>query len=299
MALIWVLLATSLNLTNGYGGRLNLGLGAFYGMGGYTAALLSIHWAIPWWLTVPSGGLAGALLGIVVSIPCMRLWGAYLAIATICCHYVVQWFWINLPVFGGATGLKGVAPFSIHLGNLINFDFVSNISKYYLILSIVILCLVIIYRIIKSPLGKTFVALREDEFLAEMIGIDTVRQKVVCFAIGAFFMGVAGALYVHMLRVSAPESFTVFQTIAVLTMIVIGGSGTFIGPIIGAVVYVAIQEGLRGMQEFSLVVYGALLIVFLILLPRGLIGLWNRLWWKLRDRIRPRTNLMQGEIQHE
>jgi branched-chain amino acid transport system permease protein len=130
-------------------------------------------------------------------------------------------------------------------------------------------------------LGRGFISLREDEILSEMIGIDVNRQKIVCFAIGAFFMGVAGALHVHIIGVCAPESFSVLETIAVLTMIVMGGSGSFVGPIIGAIVYCSLMQALRGFQEYTNVVYGLLLILFLIFVPGGLVGLGRTILQKM------------------
>jgi len=281
--LIYILLAASLNLINGYGGQLNLGLGVFSGMGGYIAALMALYLGAPWWLTLPAAGIASALTGLIVSIPCRKLWGAYLAIGTICIHYALNFVWISCwqDVLGGEQGLSGIPGFSI-----LNFEFVSKLSQYYLVLAIVAICLVIMYRIIVSPFGKQFVAFREDETLSEMIGINTARQKVLCFTISAFFMGVAGALTVHTFQSCAPVTFSIMATIAVLTMIIVGGQGTFTGPIIGAIVYITLMEVLRPTREFTLVIYGVLLILFLVFLPGGLVHLWGTIRYSVRGKLK-------------
>ncbi|HID86508.1 MAG TPA: branched-chain amino acid ABC transporter permease [Anaerolineae bacterium] len=283
---IFVLLAASLNLITGYSGRLNLGHAAFYGIGAYTSALLALRLNVPFWLGLPSGGLLSVLFGVLIGLPCLRLKGPYLAIATLGFGEITRLVlhnWVSLT--NGPLGLRGIpGPPSIAIPGLLIIEFDSKISYYYLLLAVLTASLYVIYRLINSELGRTFLAIREDETLAEMIGIDTTRAKLMNFAVAAFFAGVAGSLYAHYVRFISPETFSFLESSAALTMVVIGGLGTFVGPILGGIIFSLLPEFLRAVAEFRMIIYGATLSISIFFMPKGLAGLLDSIYVYVRTR---------------
>jgi branched-chain amino acid transport system permease protein len=275
---LWSLVSSATNLTVGISGRLNCGIAGFYMVGAYTTTLLVVHLHLPWWLTVPAGGMAAGIAGVIVSVPCMKLGGTYLCIATLAFTYIMLWVGDNWgSVTGGAEGLHGVPhPDAIKFGKWVIVDFVSKTHRLYWLLGIVALSILSMYRLVKSSLGILFAGLRDNELLSEAIGINLVLVKTLTFGISSFFLGIAGGCYAYLFHGVEPISFSVLVTLYAFVMVFIGGVGTFSGPIIGAGIYVLLMELLRGTREASPIILGCVLIIILAFAPRGIVGtIWK------------------------
>jgi branched-chain amino acid transport system permease protein len=272
---IFVLLASSLNLITGYTGRLNLGHAAFYGIGAYSSTLLVMKLGISVWLAMPLAGLITVFFGILIGIPCLKLKGSYLAITTLAFGEITRLAMMNLVTLtNGPLGIRGIpSPPPIIFWNSALISFESKTSYYYLLLALCLVCLLIIKRLLNSQIGKTFLAIREDEVRAGTVGIDTTQIKIMNFALGAFFAGIAGSFYAHYVRFISPDSFTLNETFTILTMVVVGGLGTFYGPIVGGVIFTFLPEFLRAIAEYRMMIYGLMMSVAIIFMPEGIIGI--------------------------
>lgn len=272
---IFVLLASSLNLITGYTGRLNLGHAAFYGIGAYSSTLLVMKLGISVWLAMPLAGLITVFFGILIGIPCLKLKGSYLAITTLAFGEITRLGMMNLVTLtNGPLGIRGIpGPPPIIFGYSFFISFESKTSYYYLLLALCLICLLIIKRLLNSQIGKTFMAIREDEVRAGTVGIDTTQIKIMNFALGAFFAGIAGSFYAHYVRFISPDSFTLNETFTILTMVVVGGLGTFYGPIVGGVIFTFLPEFLRAIAEYRMMIYGLMMSVAIIFMPEGIIGI--------------------------
>lgn len=282
---IFVLLASSLNLITGCTGRLNLGHAAFYGIGAYSSALLVMKLGISVWFGMPLAGLITVFFGILIGIPCLKLKGAYLAITTLAFGEITRLAMMNLvPLTNGPLGIRGIpGPPPIIFRNSLLISFESKTSYYYLLLTLCLVCLLIIKRLLNSQIGRTFMAIREDEVRAETVGIDTTQIKIMNFALGAFFAGIAGSFYAHYVRFISPDTFTLNETFTILTMVVIGGLGTFYGPIVGGIIFTFLPELLRAIAEYRMMIYGLMMSVAIIFMPEGIIGILQS-WipWRIK-----------------
>jgi len=274
MSGIFVLLASSMNLITGCTGRLNLGHAAFYGIGAYASTLLVMRLGFPVWLAIFLAGLITIFFGILIGVPCLKLKGAYLAITTLAFGEITRLAMMNLVgLTNGPLGIRGIPnPPPIIFGGSLSISFESKTSYYYFLLALCLACLLIIRRLLSSQIGRTFVAIREDEVRAETVGIDTTHIKLMNFALGAFFAGLAGAFYAHYVRFISPDTFTLNETFTILTMVVIGGLGTFYGPIIGGVLFTFLPELLRAIADYRMMIYGLMMSVAIIFMPEGIIG---------------------------
>lgn len=272
---IFVLLASSLNLITGYTGRLNLGHAAFYGIGAYSSTLLAMRLGISFWFSMPLAGLITVFFGILIGIPCLKLKGSYLAITTLAFGEITRLAMMNLVTLtNGPLGIRGIpGPSAIFFRNSLFLSFESKISYYYLLLALCLVCLLVIHRLLNSQIGKTFMAIREDEVRAGTVGIDTTQIKIMNFALGAFFAGIAGSFYAHYVRFISPDTFTLNETFTILTMVVVGGLGTFYGPIVGGVIFTFLPEFLRAIAQYRMMIYGLMMSVAIIFMPEGIIGI--------------------------
>jgi branched-chain amino acid transport system permease protein len=279
MAGIFVLLASSMNLITGCTGRLNLGHAGFYGLGAYGSTLLVMKMGFPVWIAMLFGGVISTLFGVLIGVPCLKLKGSYLAITTLAFGEITRLAFINLvELTNGPLGIRGIpGPPPLLLPKIGLIQFESKIVYYYLIFFICLICLLIIYRIMNSQIGNTFIAIREDEIRAETVGIDTITIKIINFALGAFFAGIAGSFYAHYVRFISPDTFTLNETFTILTMVVIGGLGTFWGPVLGGVIFTFLPELLRAIADYRMIIYGLLMTVSIIFMPEGLIGIFRSL----------------------
>jgi branched-chain amino acid transport system permease protein len=268
LAGVYVILASSLNITNGYTGLFSFGHAAFYGIGAYTAAILATRLGWGFWLTLPAAGVAAAVFGAALAPPTLRLSGIFLALVTIGFQeitYLVTLNWIGLT--RGPMGIPGVPPAA-----LFGLELRGNAAYYWLVLALDVLTLFVLSRIVTSRVGRAFVAIREDELAAQASGIPTFKMKVLSFVVATFFAGIAGAFFAHHARFVSADSFRLDETFVILTMLIVGGMGSLPGPVIGAVVLVVLPEASRFLAEYRGVVYGLILIAVILLRPEGVAG---------------------------
>jgi branched-chain amino acid transport system permease protein len=272
---IYVILVTSLNLIMGYGGMFNVGQIAFYGIGAYAGALLSVHAHLPYLLELLLSALIATAFVVIIVLPAIRLRGDYLAFSTYALGVVAYTVFNNwLGVTRGPMGIPGIPRPSI--GPL---SFASLPMFLLLVTVVVALTLFIFYRITHSPYGRSIEAIREDEIAAAAAGKNIPRIKVTVFCVGAFFTGIAGNLYVHYIGIADPTGFTTSESFLLMTMVIFGGSASLLGSVTGAIILVVIPEVLRfvGLPSFYAhqlrsIIYGVLLVVMIILRPQGMFG---------------------------
>jgi branched-chain amino acid transport system permease protein len=268
LAGIYVILAASLNITNGYTGLFSFGHAAFYGIGAYTAAILATRLGWGFALTLPAAAVVAALFGAALALITLRLSGIFLALVTIGFQeitFLVTLNWIALT--RGPMGIPGVPPPALG-----GYEFRGNTGYYYLILALDVLTLFVVARVVTSRVGRAFVAIREDELAAQASGLPTFRLKVLAFVIATFFAGLAGAFFAHHARFVSADSFRLDETFVILTMLIVGGLGSFLGPIVGAVTLVILPEASRVLAEYRGVVYGLVLIAVILFRPEGVAG---------------------------
>ncbi len=282
---IHMIAAAGLNIMTGYTGLISLGHAAFMGVGCYTAAYLAQR-GIPFWLTIPAGGAMCALLGLVVGIPSLRIKGLYLAVATLAMQFILIFVFREWESVTG--GVRGV---TVPDATLFGMELDNDYRMYYVILPCAALLLVAARNLFRTRIGRAFIAIRDKDISAEVLGIDLFRYKLLAFAIGSFYAGVAGALLGYFYRAMTPEYFTLALSIFYLAAIIVGGLGSTIGTIFGAFFMTLIPELLRaGVSLAALwapsateilspvreIVFGALIIAFLVFEPHGLAEIWRR-----------------------
>jgi len=274
MAGVFGVLALSLNLLLGYTGQLSLGHAAFFGIGAYTSALLTLRSEWSFWLALPAAVLAAGLAGWAIGRLALKLRGAYFVLVTISFAGVIALVSINwMDLTNGPLGLPGVpAP---ELGS---WSFRTKTAYYYLVLAAVALAYEVCRRLVHSRIGRAFVALRENEALAESVGVDGTRYLVLAAVVSAGMAGLAGSLYAHYTRFVSPEVFLFTYTVTMVIMVVAGGKGTLAGPLVGAVLFTILPEALRAATswQWQMLAYGVILVVFVFFLPRGIVPTFFR-----------------------
>jgi len=270
MAGIFAILALSLNVLLGYTGQLSLGHAAFFGIGAYTSALLSLpplEWSF--WLALPAAALAAGIAGWAIGRLALKLRGAYFVLVTISFAGVISLVSINwMQLTNGPLGLPGVpAP------TLGPWTLRTKSSYWYLVLAATALVYLVCRRLIRSRIGRAFVALRENEPLAESVGIDGTRYLVLAAVVSAAMAGVGGSLYAHYTRFVSPEVFLFSYTVTMVIMVIAGGQGTLAGPIVGALLFTVLPEALREAVawQWQMLAYGIVLILCVFFLPRGIV----------------------------
>jgi branched-chain amino acid transport system permease protein len=268
MIMIWSMLAIGQNVITGFCGQLSVGHAAFYGIGAYTSALLTMRLDLPFPLALLAAGLMAMVLGVVVGFPAIRIGGDYLFIVTIGFSEIVRLTFLNWNALtNGPMGMPGIPPAEI-LGYLLT----TNTHYYYLLLGLLALIIFATWQIIRSDIGRSFQAIREDETAALAMGVNVTFYKLLAFAIGAFFAGLAGSVLAHFLAFVGPDGFTVDESVLVFEMVILGGLGSIAGSVLGAALLVGSVELIRGLVDYRLYVGGILLIVMMIWRPQGLIG---------------------------
>jgi len=264
-----------LNIIAGITGQFNIGHAGFLGIGAYISALATNSLMLSFWLAMPLAILGTAVFGFLIGYPSLRLRGVYFALTTLCFGEILSLVFENwIPVTGGPTGISRIpAPTSIRLSEGISFAFDTKIGFYYLCLIFVLLSLYINRQLLKSRLGRAMLAVRENEDLAQSAGIPITRTKIIAFILSMMFVGLCGSLYAHYFRFISPVSFSVPESFRQVTMLFVGGRGTLLGPLIGALIFTALPEVLRSIEDYQWVVYGAILMVFIVFLPKGIVGL--------------------------
>ena len=264
---IYGILVLGLELTLGQAGIFSLGHAAFYGMGAYTSALIVMKLGLPLWIGAIGAITASGILGILLGFPTLRLRGDYLAIATLGFGEIFRLVLVNWDsLTNGPMGLPGI-PRPQLLGR--TFD---RMFYFYMIVLAFFLCLALSYRISGSFLGRAFRAIRDDEEVAEFLGIDIAKFKILAFAIGGMFAGLAGAFYAHYITFISPDTFVYQDSATLLAMVFLGGAGTIIGPVLGAASLVVLPELLRFLVEWRMLVVGVLMVVMMIYRPQGIIS---------------------------
>jgi branched-chain amino acid transport system permease protein len=269
MAGVFAVLAMSLNLLLGYTGQLSLGHAGFFGIGAYTSALITLKLEWSFWLGLLAGAVLTGVAGWAIGRLSLKLRGAYFVLVTISFAGVISLVsqnWMELT--NGPLGLPGVpapelGPWSLR----------TKSAYYYLVLATVALAYVVCRRLVRSRVGRAFLALRENEALAESVGVDPTRYLVLATVVSAAMAGVGGVLYAHYIRFVSPEVFQFGYTVTMVIMVIAGGKGTLAGPVVGALIFTALPEALREVMswQWQLLAYGILLVLLVYFLPRGIV----------------------------
>jgi branched-chain amino acid transport system permease protein len=267
LAGIYIILTVSINLIIGYAGQVSLGHAAFYGIGAYASALVSLHWHLPFPAAALTAMLVAGLCGLALGLPTLRLKEDYLAIVTLGFGVIVDLVFLNLEFTGGPDGLPGIPPPSFW-----GLDFRPPWLYLILVVVIVILVLIATYRLVDSYHGRALRAIRDHEITAQVMGINTPAYKVIVFTLAAALAGLAGSLYAHYITFINPETFGLHTSILILAMVVLGGMGSIVGSVLGAVILTILPEMLRQAHAYQELIYGGLLMLLLIWRPEGLLG---------------------------
>lgn len=289
--------ALGLNILLGLTGQISIGHAAFMSVGAYTAANLATRFDLPFYITLPAGGLMAAAIGIIVGFPSVRIKGLYLAISTLAAQFIIDWFIIHTPAISGGASASIQVPRPWIFGEQLD----TQVELYLFILSVVTIAIVASLNIARSRIGRAFVAIRDQDIAAEIIGINVHRYKLTAFAISSFYAGVAGVLYTYYSGVANNEFFPLLISIDYLAMVIIGGMGSVLGAIFGATFVTLLPividlvmssigpylmgdtSALSGLKShLRLVVFGGLIMFFLVVEPEGL----NRLWLNIRNYFR-------------
>src|SRR5262245_59912552 len=296
LVLIAVVGALGLNILVGYTGQISIGHGAFMSVGAYTAANLVTHLGAPFWITIPAGGIMAALIGAIVGIPSLRIKGIYLAIATLAAQLIIEW------TINHVTWISGGVQASIQVPrpSVFGAQLKSQTQLYLFLMAFVVLSIVGTANLIRSRIGRAFIAVRDEDIAAEIIGINIFRYKLWAFAVSSFYAGVTRVLYTYYLGIANYEQFQITVSIDYLAMVIIGGLGSILGSIFGAIFVTLLPIVARYVMEafgglfFSpaqilniipnlrLILFGSLIILFLVVEPEGL----SRLWRNVRNYFR-------------
>jgi len=279
-----VLLAIGLDFILGYTGQLNLGHSAFYGLGAYVSTLLIVKLGVPFWVAFVAGiGFAG-LAGMFLSLFAVRLRGHYLAIASLGFAVIVYQILLNwISLTQGPLGIYGIAPPpAVVIAGSVVADFRNLTAFFYLVSGFTFLVYLLLNQLVRSPVGETLTAIREDEISAASLGINCAAWKVFAFVVGSAVAGSAGCFYASFVGTLVPDAFYVTEAFNVLAMVIVGGMGTLIGPVFGAIFLTLLPEVLRGIGDLRLVVYGAALTFVVLFMPGGLIQAVRLVREKLR-----------------
>jgi branched-chain amino acid transport system permease protein len=296
LIMIAVVGALGLNILVGYTGQISIGHAAFMSVGAYTAANLAVKLDLPFWVTLPAGGFMAAAIGAVVGIPSLRIKGLYLAIATLAAQLIIEWIINHVPWISGGSQASIEVPRPTVLG----YELKTQRDLYYFLLFFAVIAIVATLNLVRSRVGRAFVAIRDQDIAAEIIGIDIFKYKLIAFAVSSFYAGVTGVLYTYYLGIANYENFLITTSIDYLAMIIIGGQGSVLGSILGAIFVTLLPIVIRlfmetfgvllfTVQELNNIIpavrlsaFGLLIIIFLVLEPEGL----NRLWRNVRSYFR-------------
>ncbi len=269
--LMWSVLAGSLNVINGYSGQFCIGQAGFFAIGAYFCAFFMKNYGVSFWILLPLAGVAAMIVGLLVSLPTLKLSGIYLAIVTLGFSEIIRVIaqtWE--PVTGGSLGIKQI-PYPQFFG----VETFRPQNYYYIFLLLMILFLFSTYRVINSRVGRAWLAIREDEIAAKSLGVKTRVYKSMNFMYGSFWAGVIGAAYAPFVSFIESSQFSLDTGFNVLAMIVIGGQGTLIGPIVGSFIYTLTTESLRFLEQWRYVIYAIVIIGMMWVRPQGLVGASN------------------------
>ena len=286
---IAVTLAVSLNLINGFTGQFSIGHAGFMAVGAYSSAYFSVSYGanlaaslgngkLGWVIALGVATLIGAFFagfaGLIVGVPSLRLKGDYLAIVTLGFGQIIVVFLNNIEAVGGARGYSGIP----------------IVKSFFWIFLVAILTIAIVYNIVNSAFGRALISIREDELAAEAMGVNTTRYKVMAFVISSAMAGAGGVLLAHFDGYLNPKSFEFIKSFEILIMIILGGLGSIVGSVLGAILLTVLPEALRGFAEYRMVIYSLLLIILMITRPQGLLGKTGAFkGWRARRKVKSRT----------
>lgn len=265
LMLIYIVLAVGLNILIGYAGQLVFANGVLFGIGAYGTGLLMLDGGLPFWLALPTGALITMLAGVLVAFPALRLRSLYLALATVAFAQFTLWTFVHWKdVTYGAAGFVlpklSFAPLPVS----------TPVGIYYVSLVIAMVLVWCAWNLVRSRLGRAFVAIRKSEVAAASVAVNITRTKTLAFGISALYAGFAGGLFAVLLGVVVPEQFNLFQIIIQFCMVIVGGLGSFWGVVVAAILLIWVQEAMRGLLELQEIGFGALLLATLLFFPGGL-----------------------------
>lgn len=272
---VYVLVALGLNILTGYTGQVSLGHAAFFAIGAYTAAVLAEAWRWPSVLCVLAAAAFAAVVGYLLGLPCLRLSGLYLAMATLGFTLIVQEMLLQLAVITHGSQGMSVRPASI-LG--VTFD--TDYRKYYLLLGVTTVMLVAARNVVRGRTGRAFLAIRDNERAAEAMGVNLAQYKTIAFAISALYTGLAGALSAYLVGFLDPQEFSFFLSIQFITIIILGGLASLLGSVLGASFLIILPELLAGLDVWQALVYGVITVLTIIFMPFGLSGAIRRFGYR-------------------
>lgn len=291
---ITIIAAIGLNILLGYCGQLSIGHAGFIAVGAYTAAVLTNRLELPFLVGLISAGLMAGFIGLFFGISSLKVKGFYLCIATIAAQFIIIWVINHLKITGGFVGI------AVPYASIAGFTFKSETSQFYLIMVIVVMCTFFALNLARTRIGRAFVAIRDNDLAAEVMGVNLFYYKLLAFFIGSFLAGIAGSLLAHWIGFMNTEQFSLMESILYIGMIIIGGLGTTLGPILGVIFVRLLQQGMMFVAPtieaafpalpagfatgIAPMLFGVIFILFLILEPRGLAHRWMlfksayRLW---------------------
>ena len=283
-AFIMAIAALGLNLITGYTGQFNLAHGAFMAVGAYTVGILTVDHHVPFWVAFLLAGVVTATLGFFVGLLSLRLKGHYFSIFTLCISYIMFLLiekWESLT--HGPVGIMGI-PAPSGIGPL---QFGTPLSQYYLVLAFLALAIWIMARIVRSLLGRSFMAVRNSDELAEALGINLMRTKTLSFVLSVTYAGFAGALYAGQVRFLGPDLASETVTFDLVMFTLVGGIGTLLGPLVGTFLVTWLTQSLQFLQDYRMVVFGPVLIALIIFLPDGIVGTYLKRRARRADTAKP------------
>jgi branched-chain amino acid transport system permease protein len=293
---ITLIAVQGLSILTGYTGQISLGQAAFMAVGAYASTVLVTRWGVPFWLALPCAGLVAGVVGLVFGLPSLRIKGFYLAMATLAAQFIIPWFFRNVAkgLFGGTTGLVVPPP---RLGSLV-FD--SGRMMYVVIMAVACLTTIVSKNIARTRLGRAFLSIRDSDLAAEVLGINIFTYKLRAFFISALYAGLAGSLWAHYARAIRPDQFDLTSSVWYLGMVIVGGMGSTLGPIFGTVFIRLLRELVivispwigtlvpaleaNVLAALGPMLFGLVIMLFLIFEPRGLAHRWEifKAAWRLR-----------------
>jgi len=274
-ALIYVMLGLGINIVVGLAGLLDLGYVAFYAVGAYTYGLLHYHFNLNFWMALPIGAGLGTLFGVLLGYPVLRLRGDYLAIVTLGFGEIIRLVLENWNAFSfGPSGIANI-PRPGFFGIQMSLQ-QATIYIYFVMIAMVIFTIFVVNRLQDSRIGRAWIALREDEIACQAMGIDRTKTKLTAFALGATWAGMAGVVFAAKTTFINPASFTIWESIMILCVVVLGGMGSIIGVIFGSMVLILLPEYLRAFSEYRMLIFGAALVCMMVFRPGGIISVVRR-----------------------
>jgi branched-chain amino acid transport system permease protein len=273
LMLVNAVVALGLNLLSGYTNQLSFGHAGFLAIGAYTAALLTLHApALPVVLTLLAAGALTAGVGLAFGVPCLRLSGLYLAMATLAFGFVITEAILNLDgLTRGADGLR------VPVARLGGVPLATDTARYYLVVGVTVVLVAAAANLVRTRTGRALLAIRESEIAAQASGVPVARYKTIAFGLSAFYTGVAGGLFAFVVGFLSPDAFDVFMSVDFVVMIIVGGLGSVPGSLLGAAVVTVLHDSLAAFQNYRPLIFGVILIVSMLFMPGGIIGVGARL----------------------